>query len=66
MARKKSTAPRLIKRYAHTRLYDTEDGRYVSVNDLRRLEIEGVRLTVRDVETGQDVTHQVVSGETTH
>jgi polyhydroxyalkanoate synthesis regulator protein len=66
MARRKPASPRLIKRYARSRLYDPVTSRYVSLDDLRRWGMEGVKLTVRDVETGQDVTQEVVSLETAH
>ena len=48
--------PRLIKRYARSRLYDTEAGRYVTVEDLRTWRSRGLPLTVVDVETKQDIT----------
>lgn len=39
-------SPRLIKRYAGTRLYDTALASYVSQADLQNLILDGVRFTV--------------------
>jgi polyhydroxyalkanoate synthesis regulator protein len=46
----------LVKRYAQSRLYDTANQRYVSVEQLRRWAVEGVPFAVFDSETGEDVT----------
>jgi len=48
--------PKLIKRYARSRLYDAEAARYVTLADLREWRMRGLAFTVMDVETGQDVT----------
>ena len=47
---------KLAKRYARTRLYDTESARYVTLDDLREWHVRGQAFTVIDVETNQDVT----------
>jgi polyhydroxyalkanoate synthesis regulator protein len=49
-------APVLVKRYARSRLYDTAEGRYVSVDELRQWVSDGIAFRVEDVETGEDVT----------
>ena len=46
----------LVKRYDRSRLYDTTNGRYVSVEQLRRWAVEGVPFAVIDSETGDYVT----------
>jgi polyhydroxyalkanoate synthesis regulator protein len=56
-----ATGPILIKRYARSRLYDTTRGRYVTVEELRQWQREGVALIVRDVETGADVTRVLLA-----
>ncbi|WP_426435049.1 polyhydroxyalkanoate synthesis regulator DNA-binding domain-containing protein [Bradyrhizobium genosp. P] len=53
--------PRPIKRYARTRLYDSEAGRYVTLADLREWRARGLAFTVIDVETNQDVTRVLLA-----
>jgi polyhydroxyalkanoate synthesis regulator protein len=48
--------PILVKRYGRSRLYDTAEGRYVSIEDLREWQREGIAFYVRDAETGEDIT----------
>jgi polyhydroxyalkanoate synthesis regulator protein len=48
--------PKLVKRYARTRLYDTEALRYVTVADLMLWVSKGIRFVVIDAETGEDIT----------
>ncbi|WP_245436189.1 polyhydroxyalkanoate synthesis regulator DNA-binding domain-containing protein [Methylobacterium sp. V23] len=60
MPNKKSSAIRHLKRYGGCRLYDPETQVYLAPEDLQRLIRRGVRVSVREVDTGQDVTHEVV------
>jgi polyhydroxyalkanoate synthesis regulator protein len=53
--------PILVKRYARSRLYDTESGCYVSIEQLRGWAAEGVAFRVADVETGTDVTRVLLA-----
>jgi polyhydroxyalkanoate synthesis regulator protein len=53
--------PRLIKRYARTRLYDTQAARYVSLRDLRVWAARGVAFIVIDAETGDDITRVLLA-----
>lgn len=53
--------PKLVKRYARCRLYDTEAARYVTLADLQRWRERGVAFTVLDVETGQDITQVLLA-----
>lgn len=48
--------PILVKRYGRSRLYDTAEGRYVTVDELRQWQRDGIAFWVQDVETGADVT----------
>jgi hypothetical protein len=48
--------PKLVKRYARTRLYDTEALRYVTVADLMLWVSKGISFIVIDAETGEDIT----------
>jgi polyhydroxyalkanoate synthesis regulator protein len=42
--------PKLIKRYARSRLYDTEAARYVTLADLQDWQARGLTFTVLDVD----------------
>jgi polyhydroxyalkanoate synthesis regulator protein len=66
MATKKAREQRLIKRYAGSRLYDPSSGSYVSVEDLKRWHIDGYEVVVRDAETGQFVTQDVLAADSVH
>ncbi len=54
---------RLIKRYGGTsrKLYDTEESRYVSLEDLSAWIRAGQELKVVDSATGEDVTAQILA-----
>lgn len=47
---------RLIKRYPNRKLYDTEDKRYVTLNDISRLIRDGEEVQVEDHPSGEDLT----------
>lgn len=47
---------RLIKRYPNRKLYDTEDKRYVTLNDIAQLIRHGEEIQVQDHSTGEDLT----------
>jgi polyhydroxyalkanoate synthesis repressor PhaR len=51
----------LVKRYAGTRLYDTDAARYLSLEDIGEMLRSGRRLTVRDARSGEDVTQAVLA-----
>ena len=42
------TAERLIKKYPNRRLYDTEESRYITLADVRRLVLDKVDFVVVD------------------
>ena len=48
--------PKLIKRYARGRLYDTEAACYVMLSNLKEWQAHGLLFAVLDAETGQDIT----------
>ena len=50
----------LIKRYAGRRLYDTVNATYVTRDDLANMILAGERFSVRDAETGTDITHDIL------
>ena len=50
----------LVKRYAQSRLYDTANRRYVSVEQLRGWATEGTAFSVIDAETGEEITQALL------
>ncbi len=52
---------RLIKRYGSRKLYDTEESRYVSLDELGEWVREGQELRVVDNATSEDVTAQTLT-----
>jgi len=42
----------VFKRYGRSRIYHPANGRYVSIDELRKLQREGVAFMVLDAETG--------------
>ncbi len=56
-----ATTTILIKRYARSRLYDTINRRYVTLDELREWQRLGVSFVVMDVETDANVTRVLLS-----
>ncbi len=52
---------RLIKRYESRKLYDTEESRYVSLEDIAEFIREGQEVRVVDNRTSDDVTGQTLT-----
>ena len=52
--------PRLIRKYANRRLYDTETSRYITLEDLKELIIAGEDIEVREAKSGADLTREVL------
>jgi polyhydroxyalkanoate synthesis repressor PhaR len=59
--REKSTMIRLIKRYGSRKLYDTEESRYVSLDELAGWIRHGQQIRVIDNKTTDDVTSQTLT-----
>lgn len=51
---------RIIKKYPNRRLYDTTSSRYVSLETLHQLVVDGESFRVLDVKTEQDITRRVL------
>jgi|TARA_B110000438_G_scaffold199714_1_gene191259 polyhydroxyalkanoate synthesis repressor PhaR len=51
---------RVIKKYPNRRLYDTEESRYVTLCDIRKLVVEEVGFCVIDKKTGDDLTRSIL------
>lgn len=47
---------RVIKKYANRRLYDAAESRHVTLEDLRKLIVGGVKIKVLDDKSGEDLT----------
>jgi polyhydroxyalkanoate synthesis repressor PhaR len=58
---------RLIRKYANRRLYDAQDSRHVTLDDLRKLVASGQRIKVVDDKSGEDLTRsmllQIIAGQ---
>ena len=52
----RESKPILVRRYARSRLYDAENQRYVSIEQLLSWAARGVAFIVLDTETSEDVT----------
>lgn len=51
---------RVIKKYPNRRLYDTEVSKYITLEDVRQLVIEGVEFCVKDVKSNEDLTRAIL------
>jgi polyhydroxyalkanoate synthesis repressor PhaR len=51
---------RIIRRYPNRRLYDTEQSRYVSLDDLKELVLKTISFEVRDSKTHENITRTVL------
>jgi polyhydroxyalkanoate synthesis repressor PhaR len=52
--------PRVIKKYPNRRLYDTSQSKYITLDDVRQLVLDGVEFVVRDAKTDEDLTRTVL------
>ena len=52
--------PRIIKKYPNRRLYDTEESRYITLADIRRLVLEEIDFVVIDKNSQQDITRNIL------
>lgn len=51
---------RVIKKYANRRLYDAAESRHVTLEDLRKLIVQGEKIKVVDDKTGEDLTRSIL------
>lgn len=54
------TEPRLIRKYANRRLYDSTDSRHVTLDDIRKLVASGINVKVIDDKSSADLTRAVL------
>ncbi len=52
--------PRLIRKYANRRLYDTVRSRYVNLADVRNLIADGAQVKVVEQSTSRDITNSIL------
>src|SRR5208283_626190 len=50
-----------IKRYPNRRLYDRQARRYITLQDLEDLVLQGNKIEVRDSRTGEDLTRAILT-----
>lgn len=60
MAKKSDDDVRVIKKYPNRRIYDTQDSKYIKVEDIRDMIVDGESFVVLDSKTGKDVTRSVL------
>ena len=51
---------RIIKKYPNRRLYDTAISRYITLEEIRQLVIDGIDFRVEDKRTRQDITRSIL------
>ena len=51
---------RIIKKYPNRRLYDTEISKYITLEDVKRLVLDGIDFCVKDVKTDEDLTRSIL------
>ncbi|MGD2113003.1 MAG: polyhydroxyalkanoate synthesis repressor PhaR [Gammaproteobacteria bacterium] len=54
------TEGRIIKKYANRRLYDTAESRYIALDDIRRLVVNGEPFRIVDAVSGDDITRSIL------
>jgi polyhydroxyalkanoate synthesis repressor PhaR len=51
---------RVIKKYPNRRIYDTHSSKYIKIDDIREMIVEGTQFVVLDSKSGEDVTRSVL------
>jgi polyhydroxyalkanoate synthesis repressor PhaR len=54
------TSARIIKKYPNRRLYDTAVSRYITLEDVRALVMQGVDFQVLDTSSNEDITRAIL------
>jgi polyhydroxyalkanoate synthesis repressor PhaR len=57
---KRMSEARVIKKYPNRRLYDTRESRYITLNDIRQLVVDGEPFEVIDKKSGDDITRAIL------
>ena len=53
--------PRVIKKYANRRLYDTATSQYIVLSDIVELIRDGTEFVIEDAKTGEDLTRSILN-----
>ena len=51
---------RIIKKYPNRRLYDTEESKYITLEDIKKLVIANKEFIVKDVKSDEDLTRMIL------
>ena len=51
---------RVIKKYPNRRLYDSKEGRYITLNDVQQLVLDGKLFEVVEYKTGDSITNSIL------
>lgn len=51
---------RIIKKYPNRRLYDTEESKYITLEDIKRLVLNNKEFIVKDVKSEEDLTRTIL------
>ncbi len=51
---------RIIKKYPNRRLYDTEESKYITLEDIRKLVLNNKEFIVKDVKSEEDLTRTIL------
>ena len=60
MSANKDDDVRVIKKYPNRRIYDTQDSKYITINDVRDMVVQGVEFKIIDAKTKKDITRSVL------
>ena len=53
--------PRIIKKYANRRLYDTATSKYIVLTDVIAMIRDGEEFVIEDAKTGEDITRSILN-----
>lgn len=56
----KMSDKRIIKKYPNRRLYDTEESKYITLEDVKELVLDGQEFIIKDVKSEEDLTRSVL------
>ena len=51
---------RIIKKYPNRRLYDTEESKYITLEDIKKLVLDNQEFIVKDVKSDEDLTRTIL------
>jgi polyhydroxyalkanoate synthesis repressor PhaR len=51
---------RTIRKYANRRLYDSQESRHLTLDEVRQLVVDGEHIRVEDAKTGEDLTRSIL------